>query len=460
MTNSERPTAAVIWAALAAGPLAGDRRGIEAMIEAGFEARAPRGESIPGAERAVLSGDVAVVPLQGVLFPRANYMTRALGWTDLESFGDELSAAAADPRVRSIVLDVNSPGGLAMGTAAAAEQVAAANRIKPVTAWVDGMAASAAYWVASPARKILADRTAALGSIGAVLTVSVQDRPDGDGRTEHTIVSSNAPLKRPDPRVPEGRAELQRQVDQIGAEMAAEIKGYRPALPDTRLGALEFGAEAVRHGLADGLAANLQEAIAAASAPKAASTTRVLVMTDLPAAPAATAIAAPPPVAPAQPSALQLSISADPIAEERTRVAEERTRVAAVLALRARYPMHALIDRLVATGASAADAEATLAAASGDLALARGAGELDRMRRELPGATAPNPPSASAAADDPNLEALSPEERFARDPKVRAMFRTVGAFVAFQKANAAGLIKINAPMLPYFGRGIDPRPAA
>jgi len=69
-------------------------------------------------------------------------------------------------------LDVDSPGGLVNGVAETADIIRAARAIKPVTAVVDELSGSAAYWLSAQATHITAQRTSMIGSIG-VYTVYV-----------------------------------------------------------------------------------------------------------------------------------------------------------------------------------------------------------------------------------------------------------------------------------------------
>src|SRR5258706_8141508 len=58
---------------------------------------------------------VAVLPLFGTIFPRANMMTQISGATNAEQFGAQFSELVNNPEVGSIVLDINSPGGQVNG---------------------------------------------------------------------------------------------------------------------------------------------------------------------------------------------------------------------------------------------------------------------------------------------------------------------------------------------------------
>lgn len=76
--------------------------------------------------------------------------------------------AMADDRVEAIVLHIDSPGGTVSGTGDLAEDVRAANEVKPVVAFIEDLGASAAYWIASQASRIVATPTATIGSIGTM----------------------------------------------------------------------------------------------------------------------------------------------------------------------------------------------------------------------------------------------------------------------------------------------------
>jgi signal peptide peptidase SppA len=93
-------------------------------------------------------------------------------------FGDTVStvrlrqairAAQVDQAVSAILLVIDSPGGTTAGTAELAADVAASK--KPVYAHIDDLGASAAYWVASQAKRVTANATAMVGSIGTVAVV-------------------------------------------------------------------------------------------------------------------------------------------------------------------------------------------------------------------------------------------------------------------------------------------------
>ncbi len=115
-------------------------------------------------------GSTAIVPIVGSLVNRGSWIGSNSGLTSYEGLAAQLREAADDPDVASILLDIDSPGGEATGMFAIAEQVRQIGMTKPVTAFVNDMAASAAYGIASAANEIVVSPTSVVGSIGVVMT--------------------------------------------------------------------------------------------------------------------------------------------------------------------------------------------------------------------------------------------------------------------------------------------------
>lgn len=207
------------------------------------------GRPLQNTQITTIRDDVAVVPITGPIFRYANLFTEISGATSLEILARDFSAAIADPAVKSVVLVIDSPGGQVSGIAEMAHMIHTAR--KPVVAYVDGMAASAAYWLAAAAATIAVSKTALLGSIGAVLGVSSRPR---DGIVE--IVSSQSPRKRPDVQTSDGRAQLQAHIDALAQVFIEDVADYRGVSVETVLtdfgqGDIRMGAEAVAAGMAD-----------------------------------------------------------------------------------------------------------------------------------------------------------------------------------------------------------------
>lgn len=85
-----------------------------------------------------------------------------------------LNKLISSNNISGIILNIDSPGGQADGTATLADAVKAADYTKPVVAIIqDGMAASSAMWVASAAKEIyVTQKTDQVGSIGVYTTIA------------------------------------------------------------------------------------------------------------------------------------------------------------------------------------------------------------------------------------------------------------------------------------------------
>lgn len=117
-----------------------------------------------------IDGGVAIISVLGSLVNRGAWIGAYSGATSYEGIAKQLGDAAADPNVKAILLDLDSPGGEATGMFTLAAKVAEVAKDKPVVAVVNDMAASAAYGIASQATEIVVSPTSVVGSVGVVLT--------------------------------------------------------------------------------------------------------------------------------------------------------------------------------------------------------------------------------------------------------------------------------------------------
>jgi signal peptide peptidase SppA len=111
-------------------------------------------------------GTVALIPIYGVLAPRMNMLSDFSGGTTFESLTQQLHAAVASPDVKTIVFDVDSPGGNVAGATEFAREVLKARTQKPIIAVAQYLMASAAYWPMACATELVAAPSAMVGAIG------------------------------------------------------------------------------------------------------------------------------------------------------------------------------------------------------------------------------------------------------------------------------------------------------
>ena len=86
-----------------------------------------------------------------------------------DSVAADIRAARTDYSIKAIVLRVDSGGGSVVGSEVIRREVELANQVKPVVVSMSDVAASGGYWIASPARKIVADPGTITGSIGVII---------------------------------------------------------------------------------------------------------------------------------------------------------------------------------------------------------------------------------------------------------------------------------------------------
>ncbi|ATW55034.1 signal peptide peptidase SppA [Salmonella enterica] len=89
------------------------------------------------------------------------------GNVDGDTTASQIRDARLDPKVKAIVLRVNSPGGSVNASEVIRAELAAAKAAgKPVVVSMGGMAASGGYWISTPANYIVASPSTLTGSIG------------------------------------------------------------------------------------------------------------------------------------------------------------------------------------------------------------------------------------------------------------------------------------------------------
>ncbi|EBV2921996.1 signal peptide peptidase SppA [Salmonella enterica subsp. enterica serovar Oranienburg] len=108
-------------------------------------------------------GTIAVIFANGAIMDGEETPGNVGGDTTASQIRD----ARLDPKVKAIVLRVNSPGGSVNASEVIRAELAAARAAgKPVLVSMGGMAASGGYWISTPANYIVASPSTLTGSIG------------------------------------------------------------------------------------------------------------------------------------------------------------------------------------------------------------------------------------------------------------------------------------------------------
>lgn len=209
-----------------------------------------------------MNGDIGVLPIEGVITPKADFWTRLFGGATLDVLTRDFTALLNDDSVKAIALDIDSPGGVAFGVEQFANLVFEAREVKPIYSITSTMMASAAMWIGAAAKKIyITGEVVMTGSIGTVIShidISELEKKFGIKTTEITagkfkrISSSIKPLSE------EGREELQSQVDHVNSAFVGDIARFRGVDVDTvntdmADGKTFLGSQGVKAGLIDGI---------------------------------------------------------------------------------------------------------------------------------------------------------------------------------------------------------------
>jgi len=136
-------------------------------------ARAAMAETTTQPKPYGMAGSVAVIPVQGLIMPKADYWFDPSSETALDYLRSSFKMALADAGVSAIAFYVDSPGGSAMGVDEMSAEIFAARGQKPIGAFTaHGLCASAAYYLASAVDpgSFWSTGTSLNGSIGVITT--------------------------------------------------------------------------------------------------------------------------------------------------------------------------------------------------------------------------------------------------------------------------------------------------
>lgn len=199
-------------------------------------------------------GNVGVIHISGIISRHADMLASFLGMGSaaIENIAKDFQILLDNEEIKSIILDFDTPGGVITGVNELAEIIYNARGIKPIKAYVTGMACSAGYFLAAACDEIIIDEMGQVGSIGVMRVVSKQN--------DKSVIfkSSQSPMKNIDGESEQGRAEYQAKVDYLASIFIDKVAKYRGITADEVInrgnkGGVLVGAVAVTAGLADRL---------------------------------------------------------------------------------------------------------------------------------------------------------------------------------------------------------------
>ncbi len=243
-----------------------DRIAYRDEIEASVLARAGGGARIVKVERYLrqppaADGEVArigFVRAAGAIVRGGDELATTIGADDL---AEALARAIEAPRIRGILLRLDTPGGSAVASETVARQVRRAVEAgKPVVVSMANQAASGGYWVAKDASRLVAQPTTLTGSIGVLagkpVLAGAWERLGV--RWDQIAIGENASLWSINlPADERARDTLDRIVDGLYERFKAGVARGRGLSPDrveaAAGGRVWTGAQALELGLVDRL---------------------------------------------------------------------------------------------------------------------------------------------------------------------------------------------------------------
>jgi len=208
-----------------------------------------------------ISERIALLDVSGVLINAAEPGLLSEGEHVVSFIVEKLNKAAADRRVRAVVLRINSPGGTVTASDTIYEELRRFRAVtgKPVVAFFQDVAASGAYYLACAADEIVAQPTSVTGSIGVVMQmVDLSGTMAKLGISTEAITSgpfkdAGSPFRK---MKPEERAVFQGLIDDFYNRFVTVVDDGRPALTREQVlkladGRIYSAEQARQHGLVD-----------------------------------------------------------------------------------------------------------------------------------------------------------------------------------------------------------------
>lgn len=217
-----------------------------------------------------IANGVGIVSIEGILLKSVPWFfglfdIAATSYSDIVT---DLAQAKADPDVTSILLRVSSPGGQSSGIEEAAAAIVAAGKKKTVKAFVEDIAASGAYWLASQASEISAAANAKAGCIGAYMVITDSSKMAEESGIKVHVIRSGEHKGAGEPGTPvtdEQIAAFQNVIDGITSNfIGAVAKGRgmeKSAVKALADGRVWIAKDAKTHGLIDRVS-NMKSALA------------------------------------------------------------------------------------------------------------------------------------------------------------------------------------------------------
>lgn len=204
-----------------------------------------------------------VIPIAGVIGKGLSPLEKMTGAVDVSDISETIDDYAMNPQVTRIAFQVSSPGGTVTGVEELANKVR--NIAKPTMSYSDTEMASAAYWIAAAADKVVASPSSTIGSIGVYMVVAdYSEAAKAEGIKMIVIkAGQHKAIGVPGAEVTaDQQTHLQEGVDEIHGDFkAAVLKTRKLVKAEDMEGQVFSGKQAAQRNLVTGLADSFNEAV-------------------------------------------------------------------------------------------------------------------------------------------------------------------------------------------------------
>ncbi len=207
-------------------------------------------------------GSVVVLDVSGPISHKPSIFSAFFGGASVTDLRSEFRAAMADPSVKAVVFNFDTPGGTVAGIPEFAAEILDARGKKPIIAQADSLMASAGYWLGASADKIISTPSGDVGSVGVItMHADVSKANENDG-VKVTVFASSKYKGEMSPYsalTDDAAKATQARIDAAGDEFNKAIAAGRGvSLADARSnfgeGRIVRAADALKAGMIDGVA--------------------------------------------------------------------------------------------------------------------------------------------------------------------------------------------------------------
>lgn len=217
------------------------------------------GKTMPAREKPKLRymSGVPVIPIEDTISKKMNLLSDVSGGTSIESLNQQFTEALASDS-RAIIFAIDSPGGGIPGVPEFATRVFEARQSgKTIISSIEGLGASAAYWIGVASDEVYASEGSEVGSVGVIARI-IDDTRAMKNEGFDPIVIRSSELKAPGvgPMSPAQSNAVQQRVMEFDGMFKGFLGRARPGLDLTVAGNGNTfaAAEALHLGLIDGIA--------------------------------------------------------------------------------------------------------------------------------------------------------------------------------------------------------------